>query len=510
MRPSNGTNNSGSLKQTIGLFAGPIFSISILILLDLDSANPLVTRTAAVAALMAIWWITEAVPIPATALLPIALFPLLGIMDGKSVAGTYFNHIIFLFIGGFIMALAMQKWNLHRRIALRTILLIGASPRRIVFGFMAATAFLSMWISNTATTMMMVPIALAVIIKLKETAAADKVSRFAVGLLISIAYAASIGGIATLIGTPPNLSFTRIYSIYFPNAPEITFAGWFMFGLPCSIIFLAIAWLLITAFFVPRGMSRIADVGLFKDEHRSLGKMTREEKIVLLLFTCLALLWLFRKDIGAGAFTIPGWSTLLPVPGYIDDGTIAITIALLLFVIPAKTKGKGRLMDWKTASKLHWGIVILFGGGFALASGFKESGLSVWVAEQLNGLGGISPIFLVVSVCSMLTFLTELTSNTATTEMVLPLLGSLSMAIKVHPLLLMIPATLSASCAFMLPVATPPNAIVFGSGEIKMGDMIRIGIIMNLIGVVLITLLTFLLGTVVFDIDLGALPEWAL
>ena len=279
MKPSNDTNSSSGLKQTIGLFAGPIISISILILLDLDPANPLVTRTAAVATLMAIWWITEAVPIPATALLPIALFPLLGIMDGKAVAGTYFNHIIFLFIGGFIMALAMQKWNLHRRIALRTILLIGASPRRIVFGFMAATAFLSMWISNTATTMMMVPIALAVIIKLKETAASDKVSRFSVGLLISIAYAASIGGIATLIGTPPNLSFARIYSIYFPNAPEITFAGWFMFGLPCSIMFLAIAWLLITAFFVPRGMSRVADVQLFKDEHSRLGKMTCEEKV---------------------------------------------------------------------------------------------------------------------------------------------------------------------------------------------------------------------------------------
>jgi len=231
---------------------------------------------------------------------------------------------------------------------------------------------------------------------------------------------------------------------------------------------------------------------------------------VLLLFTCLALLWLFRQDIGAGVFTIPGWSTLLPVPAYIDDGTIAITAALLLFVIPLRSKGKGRLMDWKTASKLHWGIVILFGGGFALASGFKESGLSVWVAVQLNGLEGISPVFLVASVCSMLTFLTELTSNTATTEMVLPLLGSLSLAINVHPLLLMIPATLSASCAFMLPVATPPNAIVFGSGEIKMGDMIRIGIVMNLIGVVLITLFTFLLGTVVFDIGLDGLPEWVL
>jgi len=477
---------------------------------DLDPGNPIVTRAAAVALLMAVWWITEAIPIPATALLPVVLFPLLGIMKGKVVAPIYFNHIIFLFIGGFIMALAMQKWNLHRRIALRIILLIGISPKRILLGFMVATWFLSMWISNTATTMMMVPMAMAIILKLKDTFGEKAVSRFSVGLLLGIAYAASIGGTATLIGTPPNLSFSRIFKIYFPGAPEITFASWFVFGLPFAVVFLIIAWGTLTRLFISRKDPFAADMTVFKEEYNHLGKIRYEEGVVLFLFVLLAVLWLFRGDINVGSFTIPGWTTIMPVPGFIDDGTIAIAIAMLLFIIPSRRKKGERLMDWKTASKLHWGIVILFGGGFALASGFKESGLSVWLGEQMAGLGSFSPVFLVASVSATLTFLTELTSNTATTEMILPILGSLSTAIRVNPLLLMIPATLSASCAFMLPVATPPNAIVFGTGEVRMQDMIKTGIILNLIGVVLVTLFIYVLGTTVFEIDLGRFPDWAI
>ena len=476
---------------------------------DLDPANPMVTRAAAVALLMAVWWITEAIPIPATALLPVALFPLLGIMKGKAVAPIYFNHIIFLFIGGFIMALAMQKWNLHRRIALRIILLIGISPQRILLGFMVATWFLSMWISNTATTMMMVPMAMAIILKLKDTFGEKVVSRFSIGLMLGIAYAASIGGTATLIGTPPNLSFSRIFKIYFPGAPEITFAGWFVFGLPFAVVFLIIAWGVLTRLFISRKDSFAADMTVFKEEYNRLGKIRYEEGVVLFLFVLLAALWLFRGDINLGSFTIPGWTTIMPVPSFIDDGTIAIAIAMLLFIIPSHRKKGERLMDWKTASKLHWGIVILFGGGFALASGFKESGLSVWLGEQMTGLDRFPPVFLIASVSTMLTFLTELTSNTATSEMILPILGSLSTAIRIHPLLLMIPATLSASCAFMLPVATPPNAIIFGTGEVRMQDMMKTGIILNLIGVVLVTLFIYLLGTTVFGIDLGQFPDWA-
>jgi sodium-dependent dicarboxylate transporter 2/3/5 len=407
------------------------------------------------------------------------------------------------------MALAMQKWQLHRRIALRIILLIGASPRRLLLGFMVATAFLSMWISNTATTMMMVPIAMAIIIKLKDSFPGRPMSRFAVGLLIGIAYSASIGGTATLIGTPPNLSFTRIFNIYFPFGPEITFAQWFQFGLPFAVIFLLMAWLILTALFVPRKRAIKGETEIFRQEYSRLGRIAYEEKVVLILFVVMALLWLLRKDIVAGIFTIPGWSTLMPVPAFIDDGTVAIVVAMLLFVIPSRTQKGQRLMDWKTAAGLHWGIVILFGGGFALASGFKESGLSIWIAEQLTGLGEVQPVFLVSSICTMLTFLTELTSNTATTEMILPLLGSLAVAIQTNPLILMIPATLSASCAFMLPVATPPNAIVFGTGEVTMADMMKVGIIMNLLGVVLITTMMYLIGVLVFSIDIGVLPDWA-
>ncbi|NOY89042.1 MAG: SLC13/DASS family transporter [FCB group bacterium] len=498
------------LKQTVGLITGILVSLIILFFCNLKPGNPVVTRTAAVAVLMAIWWLTEAIPIAATALLPVVLFPLLGIMKGKLVAATYYNHIIFLFIGGFIVALAMQKWNLHRRIALKIILTIGISPKRLILGFMVATAFLSMWISNTATTMMMVPIAMAIVLKLEEALPGKGISRFAVVLLIGIAYAASIGGMATLIGTPPNLAFSKIFQTSFPHAPEITFAQWFAFGLPVSIIFLIITWWVLTTFFMSKHHKINVDIELFKREYHHLGKMSYEEKIVMALFIFLALSWLFRKSIVIGSFTIPGWTEIMPVPSFIDDGTIAIAASLLLFLIPSRTKKRTRLMDWETANKLNWGIVILFGGGFALAAGFKESGLSIWLAQQLTGLGGIPTLFMIAAICTLLTFLTELTSNTATTQIILPLLASLAVAIKVNPLLLMIPATLSASCAFMLPVATPPNAIIFGTGEIKMKDMMQTGIVMNLIGIVLITALIYLIGLPILHIDPSHLPAWVI
>jgi sodium-dependent dicarboxylate transporter 2/3/5 len=508
MTDANHKSQLVSPKQVIGLFIGPGLALSLAFFFDLDPNNTAVTRTAAVAILMAVWWITEAIPIPATSLLPVALFPILGVMTGKAVAATYFNNIIFLFIGGFLMALAMQKWNLHRRIALRIIIIVGTGPRRIILGFMVATAFLSMWISNTATTMMMVPIAMAVTYKLREDLGGKRPG-FSTPLMIGIAYAASIGGVATLIGTPPNLSFTRIFAIYFPQAPEITFASWFAFGLPLSVVFLVIAWLLLTILFVRRTSAHTGDSLLFKQELHGMGKITYEEKWVFLLFTLMAFLWLFRKDINIGIFTLPGWSRITPLPHFVDDGTVAIFVSLLLFVIPSKTEPGDRIMEWATASRLPWGIILLFGGGFALAAGFKESGLSQWVAEQLTGLRGVTPVLLVASNSTLLTFLTELTSNTATTETILPLLGSLAVSIQVNPLLLMIPATISASCAFMLPVATPPNAIVFGSGEVRMADMIRAGIILNIIGIITITAFIYLLGLSVFDIDLNQIPSWA-
>lgn len=496
-------------KQRWGLALGPAVALALLLWFNPDPANPAIGRTAAVAALMAIWWITEAIPIPATALLPVALFPVLGVMAGKATASTYFNYVIFLFIGGFVMALAMQRWQLHRRIALRVVMLIGTSPKKLILGFMVATAFLSMWISNTATTMMMVPIAMAVIANLRERNPDMLGTRFGAGLLIGIAYAASTGGIATLIGTPPNLSFSRIFHIFFESGPEISFAAWFVFALPISLLMTACAWLVLVRMFAPRHPQAKSDRAIFREELAALGPMSFEEKVVASLFTVMSLLWLTRKSIALGSFVIPGWSQLLPAPAFVDDGTIAIFVALVLFLIPSRQHPGTRLMNWRTAVGLPWGIVLLFGGGFALASGFKESGLSEWIAGQLVGLSSVPSVVLVSATSTVMTFLTELTSNTATTEMVLPLLASLATAIKVNPLLLMIPATLSASCAFMLPVATPPNAIVFGSGEIKMGDMIRAGLIMNFVGVVLVTAAVYLVGLVVFGISPDSFPAWA-
>ncbi|MGD8394024.1 MAG: SLC13 family permease [Candidatus Eiseniibacteriota bacterium] len=536
-RPPPAGSKEVAIQQRLGLVGAPLAALALLVFVDLDPGNPLVTRMAAVAVWMAGWWITEAIPIPATALLPVALMPLLGILPGKEVAALYFNHIIFLFLGGFIFALAMQRWNLHRRIALELILVVGTGPRRLLLGFMLATWFLSMWISNTATTMMMVPMAVAIILELRtriggaaaaapggavsgggtapegvtvpDGADAVRIERYAIGLLLGIAYAASIGGIATLIGTPPNLSLSRIFAILFPDGPEIAFATWFAFALPLSALFLVIAWLVLCRLFAPGGDLLGGQRQVVLVEKRQLGRLGYEEAVVLALFALLVVAWMFRVDIAIGERVVPGWTRLLGRPGYIDDGTIAITLALCLFVIPAR-RAPTRIMDWETAVRLRWGIVLLFGGGFALAAGFAASGLSGWLGERLAGLGGAPAPLLVGAVCGLITFLTELTSNTATTEMVLPVLGALGGAITINPLLLMIPATLSASCAFMLPVATPPNAIVFGTGEVDMGSMMRAGILLNLIGIVLITLSMFLIGTAVFGIDPAQLPAWAL
>jgi len=493
----------------IGLLGGLAAAAVILLFVDFDPEHPAMTRTAAVASLMAIWWMTEAIPIPATALLPVALFPLLGISNGRAVAGQYMNDIVFLFIGGFILALAMEKWGLFRRFALAIMLLVGASPRRLILGFMAATAFISMWVSNTAAAMMMVPIALAIVLKLKDDMPAEEMSRFSPALLIGIAYAASIGGIATLIGTPPNLAFSRIFAITFPRAPEITFARWLMFGLPFAVVFLMLTWAVLILIFTPRLKSAAADAGLFRREYQQLGKMHYEEHVVLWLFVLLVLLWIFRQNIPIGSFTIPGWSALLAMPSFVDDGAVAIAVALLLFVIPARSVRGERLMDWHTAVKLHWGIVILFGGGFALAAALEESGLSAWVAQQLRSWQGIPPLFLVVATCAAVTFLTELVSNTACVQIVLPVLAPMAVGIGVNPLLLMVPATIAASCGFMLPVGTPPNAIVFGTGEVRMSHMLRAGIILDLLSVILVTALMYLVGLPAFGIDPGQVPPWA-
>jgi sodium-dependent dicarboxylate transporter 2/3/5 len=505
------SDRTKSLSQKIGLFLGPTFFFVIILFFDFDPGNPIVTRMAAVAALMATWWITDAIPLYATALLPLLLYPLLGILKGKLIAPIYINSTIFLFIGGFMIALTMEKWKLHKRIALFIIRFIGGGPARIVLGFMVAAAFLSMWISNTATAIMMVPIGLAIVLQLEEKFEKAEIHKFTVGLMLGIAYACSMGGVATLVGTPPNLSFARIFEITFPEAPAISFGSWFIMALPISIIMIVIIWLLLTKVFFRVPAHIKVDKAIVDQEYNSLGKMSFEEKSVLTVFSLTAFLWVFRKKLIIGSLTIPGWSQLLPYPDLIDDGTVALFMAMTLFLIPTRSKDAktATLMGARAIQRLPWNIVLLFGGGFALAKGFQVTGLSTLIGNEFAGLAGTSPMVMVLFVSSGLTFLTELTSNTATTEMILPVLASVGYAMQTNPLILMIPATISASCAFMMPVATPPNAIVFGSGRVRIAEMAKVGFFINIIGILIITIYFYTIGAGLMGIDPGVFPEWA-
>ena len=500
-------------SKIIGLFSGVILFLLIAIFVDLDPQNRATTYAMAIAVLMATWWITEAIPLSVTALLPVVLFPLFGVMNGKAVSSTYFNHIIFLFIGGFIVSLAMEKWNLHKRIALRILLFIGISPGKILLGFMGATAFLSMWISNTATAMMMIPIVLSVLTKLEEFMPAKDYKKYSVALLLGIAYSASVGGIATLIGTPPNIAFTQIFSISFPAAPEITFAQWMAFGVPFALTMFVLVWFILYVFYVPRQKFDKSLTEKFKEQYEALGKITFEEIIVLFAFVILALLWLFRSGLDIEisenfGVKIPGWSKLFNHPEYFNDGTVAVLIGLLLFIIPSKNDKTQTIMDKETIKKLPWNIILLFGGGFALAKGFVESGLSEWIGNSFTALADVNPVLLVFVIALGLSLLTEFTSNTATAQMSLPLLAAISVSANINPLFLMIPATIATSLAFIMPVATPPNVIVFGTGKLRIKDMAKTGIIVDIVGVLVLLFFMFFVISKVLHIDPHQVPDW--
>jgi solute carrier family 13 (sodium-dependent dicarboxylate transporter), member 2/3/5 len=459
-------------RRRIGLFLGPLLFI-LLLLLPLPEAMSAEARAvAAVAVLMAVWWISEALPMAATALLPIVIFPLLGVMSTAKTTVGYANHLIYLFLGGFLIAMAMQRWELHRRIALHTIRLVGSNPRRTVLGFMLATAFLSMWISNTATAMMMLPIGLAVIDNLKNDAQNDG---FAVALMLGIAYAASIGGVSTLIGTPPNAILAGVLEQQYDIS--IGFADWLIFAFPLSLFMLLLAWLYLTR--IAHSLRHDEEAGtraLIRQQLHDLGPLRREEGMVLVVFITVAAAWILR-----GLFSIP-W-----LKG-VSDASIAMAGAIALFMLPVDWR-KGRfLLDWQSAVKLPWEIIILFGGGFTLASGFADSGLTVWLVSQLGDLQGVPMWLLIGAVTLLVIFLTEVTSNTATSTIVLPVMGALAGAMAVSPTLLMIPAAIAASYAFMLPVATPPNAIVFSGGHLTVPQMARAGLWMNLLAGLAITL----------------------
>ena len=492
--------------KRLSLIFGLLVFIFVNFFVELDPNKPEITSTLAVALLMAIWWVSEAVPISVTALLPVVLFPLFGIMNGKAVSSTYFNHVIFLFLGGFLMAGAMEKHGLHKRIALRILLFTGSSYGKILFGFMFATAFLSAWMSNTATAMMMVPVVLSVISKLTEYLDSKDQKKITYSLLFSVAYGASIGGISTLIGTPPNLSFARILNIIFPSAPEIIFSQWLIFALPITVVMFIFIWMFLFFKYKPKKKFTIGSK-LFKDELSKLGKTSYEEKIVFVAFITLAFLWVFRKGFDLGDFAIPGWSSLLRHSDLLNDGTVAIFISGILFMIPTKNK-KNRILESDSVMKLPWNIVLLFGGGFALASGFAESGLAIWLGDQMKFVGDMPIIFTMFIIVFFMSFLTELTSNTASTEMFLPILAGIGISTNLNPLIFMIPATVAASLAFMLPVATPPNAVIFGTRKLKISEMMRTGFVLNIIGVIVVTLGMYFWGQIVFDIDFNIFPDW--
>lgn len=491
----------------LGFYLGPVVFGLLQVLPVFPDEN--VANMASVAGLMVVWWITEALPLAATSLVPLVLFPLLGITSGREVANVYMNSTIFLFIGGFVLALCMQRWNLHTRIALRVISWFHGSAMYMVLGFMATSAFLSMWISNTATATMLLPIGLAVYSRAAEQLTERDKQALLTALMLGIAYSCSIGGTSTLIGTPPNLAMQRIFLITFPSAPDITFAKWLLFALPLSISMLFMTWLVISYRYVGAGFSAL-QFSTSEIHDISSKPMSYEEKAVGIVFTITALSWMFRQDIAIGSLTIPGWSNLLANASLINDGTIAIAAALLLFMIPSKNRQNyTRIADSETISNLPWNIVLLFGGGFALAKGFTASGLSEYIGQQFIDMQNLNPMTLVAGISAIVVFLTEVTSNTATSQILLPVVASVAKQIDVNPLLLMLPVTLSASMAFMMPVATPPNAIVFASGRLLIRDMIKTGFIINLMAIILITIQTWFIGTAVFDIDTATYPAWA-
>ncbi len=480
------------MKQTpsklIGLIAGPVSFLLILLLFKPDGMPPAANAVLAATVWIGIWWVTEVIPIAATALLPIILFPLTEGLTVKATTAAYGHRYVFLYMGGFIIAIAIEKYNLHRRIALSVINTVGSKLSNIILGFMIATAFLSMWISNTATAVMMLPIAMAIISTFREHrgSTVEEADRFGKALLLAIAYSASIGGIGTLIGTPPNLVLAGIFTEMYGT--EITFLDWLKIGLPVSFTLLTICWFFLTrsAFKItnrsfPGGLTEI------KDQLRALGKLGFEEKRILMVFVVTAIAWISRSYL------------ITPYLPGVDDTVIALFGALVLFLIPSSVERKP-LINWEDAVKIPWGIIILFGGGMAIAQGFQSSGLAEYLGRQLNVIDGFPTWAIILIIVIAMNYLTEITSNLATTAMILPILAPMANSFGVHPLILMVPATLAASCAFMLPVATPPNAVVFGAGVLRIPDMMKAGFWLNILSIILITLVSYFLIEVIWDL----------
>ena len=479
-----------SIQKSLFLISGPLLFLAMQFFSPPAGMSESAYSLLSITLWMALWWVTESVPIAITALLPIILFPMTGAVDLQTTTASYGHKYIFLYMGGFMLAIAIEKWNLHKRIALNIIKIIGTNISKIILGFMVATAFLSMWISNTATAVMMLPIAMSIVAQLQDNPNTEKNENLIFGkaLMLSIAYSASIGGMATLIGTPPNLVFAgyveETYGI------EITFLQWLKFGVPIAIPLLVIAWLYLTKFAFkfkqkefPGGKEEINRLLVL------IGPMKREEKLVSSIFVLTAFCWITRSFILQEFFP------------FIDDTIIAMTAGVLLFVVPA-SDFKKRLITWEDAVKLPWGIILLFGGGMALAAGFQITGLASWLGAQMSVFQGLSLLVLVFVIITLVNFFTEFTSNLATTAMLLPILAPIAISLNINPYMLMVACTIAASCAFMMPVATPPNAVVFGSGYLRIPDMIKSGIWMNIISILFLTLMVYYFLPIIWDFNL--------
>ena len=478
------------LKQT-GLWMGPIVALSMFITVAWQDSMPHnAWIVAGVGLWMAIWWSTEAIPVAATAFIPLVSFPFLQVVPIKAVAQSYAHPTIFLFLGAFLLALSVEKWALHRRIALSVLVRTGTDGRKLILGFMMAGALLSMWMTNTSTAMMLLPIATSVaamVIEKSSGVSDDDKKAFQVALLLALAYATTIGGMSTIIGTPPNVLLAgfieETYGI------QIAFFDWMLIGLPLALVLLPLGWVVLTrvAFRVEVPAS-LETAGVIDSMRKEMGAMTSPERRVGLLFLAVVALWMARK-----------WLNEVPGLEEISDAGIVMTAALLLFVIPSGHGSPARLMQWDDVARLPWGVLILFGGGLALAAQVSSSGLAVWLGESLLPVAGLGTLVLVAAAAGLVVFLTELTSNLATAATFLPVVAAIAAQSGIEPLVLCVPVTLAASCAFMLPVATPPNAIVFSSGALTIPQMIRAGILMNLIAMMTLTLLAVILVPTVFS-----------
>lgn len=496
--------------QTSGLVVGIGLALLIGLFFDPVPDKPAIGAVAAVVALMACWWMTEAIPMAATALVPMALFPLLGVASARDTAGAYMNSIIFLYIGGSLIALAMERCGLHRRVALTVIGAIGGTAERIVLGFMLAGGFVSMWISNTAAAVMMLPIATAIISQMEDRFGQQRTRALAVAMLLAVAYSCSIGGVATPVGSPTNLIFLRVYGDTFPDAPVISFGQWVAVAMPLALVLLIAAWFTLVRLNGRLDRSLVLERAAVRRELDKLGRLSGAERLVAAVWGLTAALWIFRADLVIGQFVIPGWAGLWDGFSLLDDGTVAVTMALLLFLLPAGAERGGRtILGADAFTELPWAAILLFGGGFALANGFTSSGLTQHLALQFSSLGTMPVLVAMLIACVTVALVTELVSNIALTQMFLPVLAAWGVAQEINPLFLMLPATIMSSMAFLMPVGTPPNAVIFGSNRIRMRDMLRGGVWVKLI-VVIITLAACMLWLpVVLGLSTSDFPAWA-